>query len=255
LDAAVLIAGEEPSYFRENHVNALASFLAQVTTVETAIRRAILKNNLAADIVYEAHGYLQPEHVSETLEVTQSWRAFLTLIVDEKVPVFTANGMLDLDKLYSIYMHPEPDWERTLVRRDDLIDWLRERGIFPAFFFPSQPQGGVKDKEHPRYAEKLACAVAAWDAIETPAPNKSVKQTIAAWVRANASEFGLVDEEGRPVETAVEEISKVANWRTKGGANPTSVVATPSDYFNQVKFPVQNFQRAVLPDDLSDVPF
>ena len=41
------------------------------------------------------------------------------------------------------------------------------------------------------------------------------------WLREHASEYGLSDEEGKPNETGIDEVSKVANWQPKGGALKT----------------------------------
>jgi len=46
----------------------------------------------------------------------------------------------------------------------------------------------------------------------------SPKQALENWLRANAGHFGLVDARGTPVKTAIEECSKVANWKGSGGA-------------------------------------
>jgi hypothetical protein len=41
------------------------------------------------------------------------------------------------------------------------------------------------------------------------------------WLRENASEFGLSDDDGKPNETGIEETAKVANWQPGGGAPKT----------------------------------
>ena len=74
---------------------------------------------------------------------------------------------------------------------------------------------------NPRYAPKLAAAVRAWQAV-TDAGKKSPKQALDKWLREHAAEYGLTNEEGKPIETAIEECSKVANWNQMGGAPKTS---------------------------------
>jgi hypothetical protein len=62
--------------------------------------------------------------------------------------------------------------------------------------------------------------VKAWQAVIDPV-KKSPKQALGKWLREHAVEFGLTNEEGQPIETAIEECSKVANWDAKGGATKT----------------------------------
>lgn len=71
-----------------------------------------------------------------------------------------------------------------------------------------------------RYAPKLAAAVKAWQAV-TDTGKRSPKQALDKWLREHATEFGLTNEDGKPIENAIEECSKVANWNTKGGATKT----------------------------------
>ncbi|MHA6844257.1 hypothetical protein [Ralstonia syzygii] len=76
------------------------------------------------------------------------------------------------------------------------------------------------DPNHPRYALKLAAAVSAWRAVES-SKGVSPKQAIAKWLREHAEEFGLSDANGKPNETGIEEVAKVANWQPSGGAPKT----------------------------------
>lgn len=41
------------------------------------------------------------------------------------------------------------------------------------------------------------------------------------WLRSHAGRFGLIKDDGNPNESGIEEVSKVANWETKGGAPKT----------------------------------
>lgn len=109
----------------------------------------------------------------------------------------------------------------STVNAESLKEWLRSKGFTTGFFFP-EPIATLDflDPKHPRYAPKLAASVKAWQAVTDPV-NRSTKQTLAKWLREHAVEFGLTNEEGQPIETAIEECSKVANWDTKGGATKT----------------------------------
>lgn len=118
----------------------------------------------------------------------------------------------------------EPDWHRTTVLVDDLKPWLKSRGITTGFFFPSG--GDAPDylnRNHPRFAPKLAAAVRAWEAMadEKAVRGRSVKQALSKWLREHAAEFGLSDDDGKPNESGIEMCAKVANWQDKGGAPKT----------------------------------
>lgn len=76
------------------------------------------------------------------------------------------------------------------------------------------------DPKNPRYAPKLAAAVRAWQAVTDPGGHHP-KQALEKWVREHASEFGLLDDDGNPINQAVEDCGKVANWKPGGGAPKT----------------------------------
>ena len=117
---------------------------------------------------------------------------------------------------------PELNLEETLVGLKDLRNWLTSRGFKTGFFFPEGETADYLTKEHPKYAPKLAACVRAWQyAIKLPDNGKTPKQNIDKWLREHASEFGMTDPDGRPIESAIEQCSKVANWETKGGAPKT----------------------------------
>jgi hypothetical protein len=79
---------------------------------------------------------------------------------------------------------------------------------------------GYLDPVNPRYAPKLAAAVMAWQAV-TDAGNVSPKQALTKWLNENALRLGLSSEDGVPIQAAIEDVAKVANWETKGGAPKT----------------------------------
>lgn len=115
----------------------------------------------------------------------------------------------------------EADWSKTTIAVDDLRAWLTSRGVRTGFFFPTAPDApDYLDPTHARYAPKLAAAVRAWLAVQDP-QGKHPKQALMKWLRENAAEFGLSDEEGKPNEQGIEECAKVANWQPGGGAPKT----------------------------------
>lgn len=117
-----------------------------------------------------------------------------------------------------IVYRAQPDWELTTVSVDDLRKWLSDRGVKDGFFFPSSANDpDYIDRKNPRYAPRLAAAVRAWQQVTDP-KGKSPKQALIKWLTLHAADFGLTDEQGNPNNTAIEDVAKVANWQTKGGA-------------------------------------
>ena len=107
------------------------------------------------------------------------------------------------------------------VEVESLKEWLASRGFRRGFFFPERTETpDYLDPGNSRYAPKLAAAVRAWQAVTDPA-GRHPKQALAKWLRENAAEFGLTDDEGKPNETGIEEAAKVANWQPGGGAPKT----------------------------------
>ena len=113
------------------------------------------------------------------------------------------------------------DHKNSIVSIDSLKQWLSSRGIRTGFFFPTATEApDYLFPNHPRYAPKLAAAVQAWLAV-TDSKGKTPKQALEKWLREHAAEFGLSDDEGKPNETGINEVAKVANWQPGGGAPKT----------------------------------
>jgi hypothetical protein len=118
-----------------------------------------------------------------------------------------------------------PDWHQTTVAVEDLRTWLRSRGIKTGFFFPvADADPDYLSQLHSSYSPKLAAAIAAWRAVSAHADlrrGRSVKQALVVWLRQHANEFGLTKEDGNPNEQGIEDVAKIANWDTRGGAPKT----------------------------------
>jgi hypothetical protein len=127
--------------------------------------------------------------------------------------VETATGEFNVDPQRLNYHTSEVD-----VR--DLARWLAQRGYscstFPA---PDGHSAGFRDRTHPRYAAKLAAVAEAWEAFDELSDDRGTpKQRLMKWLRLNAARFGLTGDDGAPMENVIEELAKVANWATAGGA-------------------------------------
>lgn len=190
------------------------------------LKGAIYRNKIAANFRYKAR--LQREYISDLSNYPESKSGNETAFPYELMLETPANsrrlffgGTENIDSTEILHIIRDPDWHETTLVVDDVTAWFSSRSVYPAFFFPDGKAEGFRNRHHPRYSPKLACAVAAWEAVEHPQPKKSVKQSVEAWVTGNGVNYGLAGEDGTVSPTAAGEIAKVANWNRKGGATPT----------------------------------
>lgn len=166
----------------------LVEYRTNLDAAQTALLNAIIGNRLPANIRYEKN---------------QNWDSIAECMVE--------------------VTSDEPDLDRTTVLVSDLKTWLWARGLRTGFFFPSSNENpDYLNPKDPRYSSKLAAAVRAWQEVSIPNGKTTPKQALMKWLREHAAEFGLSDDEGKPNETGIEEVAKVANWNTGGGAPKTS---------------------------------
>ncbi len=81
------------------------------------------------------------------------------------------------------------------------------------------------------YSKKLDAANRAWEAVTRDSrllKGRSPKQALQKWLTEHAAELELLNKDGKPSQTAIEEISKVANWKPEGGATPTPTSEAPA---------------------------
>lgn len=123
------------------------------------------------------------------------------------------------------------DYGRSRVNVQSLIDWLQARGFeTDALALPTEKPMGFRDPDHPRYSPKLMAVVEAWENFDTESDEPGTpKQRLMKWLRLNASRFGLTDDDGKPSENVIEELAKVANWATAGGAPKIKIEQSEPD--------------------------
>ena len=153
-------------------------------------------------------------------------------VVNLKNAILTANLT---PKLPSYGDFGELNWEYTLISIRTLQEWLWIRDFDNTIFGPyPRPRRDYSQKFDKHYAPKLAAAMDAWTAVTTDPKRlrgKSPKQALETWLTENAGAYGLLNKDGTPNKTGIEEVAKVANWNQNGGAprTPTaSLEATPS---------------------------
>lgn len=158
----------------------------------------------APDLVLDNHEFL-----SDLLK-----RSIQGTIINESEHDINGNNVGFIEDTIDLY--------RSTVTAESLKQWLKFKGFTSGFFFPVPIMTmDFLDRSNARYAPKLAAAVSAWQAV-THSGKRSPKQALDKWLREHAVEFGLTNDEGKPIEQAIEECSKVANWNAKGGATKTT---------------------------------
>jgi len=270
-DAAILISGNNPSEkvmrydedgrgIRDN--NGVCEEYQRTDydgfdPVFKALRTAIFSNKLKATLGAKARNpqfnygeYGNPEVLYGEGEIEISFDVLIRAS-DYSASIYTNRRIDNLSNASKVYVLDEPDWKETMVDVGDLKDWLDDRGLYPEFFFPHGKAESFRDKTHPRYSAKLACAVAAWEAVERAQPKKSVKETITAWVNNNAVSFGMAGDTGIVPKLSVEDVAKVVNWAILGGATPTNIETEAKTEIADVN----NFYVEGSPDLKEEIPF
>jgi len=153
---------------------------------------------------------------------------------------------------------------QTLVHVGDLNRFLIENGTYSAFFDRSAPHTAIGSQPGTRrFPPKLDAAIRAWTAV-TGEPErlrgKSPKQALESWLIEHAAELGLLNRNGDPNRSGIEEICKVANWKPEGGATPTPSARVEATAPPLLMLPVPRPPIRLAPpeivDDLDDeIPF
>lgn len=217
--AAALIAGYDPNVIRYNaygdvyfqNESGFTDYNGAhwVQTALAALRNAVNSGKLKARLIFSA----EPRYEGGMDNTMERYRDAVDISLYE-------DGLTGCEFIIKNI----PDWNKTLIGRDYLREWLISNGMKTGFFFPDSTDApDYLDPNNPRYAPKLAAAVQAWLAAGEDVGNngKSVKQSLMKWLREHAANYKLSDEEGKPNETGIEECAKVANWQDKGGAPKT----------------------------------
>jgi len=169
------------------------------------------------------------------------------------------------------FVNPDYD-ERTLdihettVNADVLDQFCQAQGFDSEFLERRRlRRGSVGTTTHIKnYPSKLRAAIDAWGAVSSDASRlkgTSPKAALIKWLTENASKYDLLNRNGTPNELGIQEVAKVANWKPKGGANPTpSAAVAPTSVPKPIRIPVQTpaltGTRESLPVDLDDeIPF
>ena len=274
INASILIAGGDPSEHCFNNEGERVQLTWQHTGFEavfSALKSSIKTNKLRANLSHNLRGVQyyknDPEYYGAVELGQDEEKVTYDMLVarnlgesggysNQKVGGATKLNFSveDIRGETYLYIWKEPNWDQSTVEVIDIKKWLLNKGVNSDFFFPFGNKASVKNPENPRYAAKLACALAAWENVVNKAPGKSVKQTLQGWVQSNGVQYGL-GEGGVVSPTAALEVAKIANWDTKGGANPTIGEAKSNIEAEEIIPENYNYGYPNYTDDDSEIPF
>ena len=148
------------------------------------------------------------------------------------------------------------DFYETTISADALENFCLKQGYRAEFFERRRKRKEQSDHslQTKRYPPKLRAALDAWSAISSDPDSIrgiSPKEALKRWLSANASSYGLLNKNGTPNETGIEEVAKVANWKPEGGANPTP---SSKGHSQTIQTPIRLPLRQTT-DPLNDEPF
>lgn len=105
------------------------------------------------------------------------------------------------------------DPQHTIIKKTVIVEWLKQRGVYPEALFPLEPDNEILNEEHPFYSNKLALIVDAWQQLKyAELDNQTVKNYLESWIKENSPKYGF-EAMG---ETAISNLAEIVNFE-KGG--------------------------------------
>ena len=154
---------------------------------------------------------------------------------------------------------PPISLHETLISGHDLNLFLKSKNMRSEFFEAYATAEAPSDGNGQQFPTKLNAAIKAWSAVTSDPEllrRKSPKQALKKWLTDNAATLGLLNKSGKPNQTGIDEICKVANWKPEGGATPTKSSEVPSPSRPLIHLPSQVKMVDVAPNDLDEeIPF
>lgn len=101
----------------------------------------------------------------------------------------------------------------TYIEKPELIEWLKQRGVYPDALFPMEPDNEILNQDHPFYSNKLAMIVDAWQQLKyAELDNQTVKNYLESWIKEHSPKYGFEN----MGETAISNLAEIVNFE-KGG--------------------------------------
>ncbi len=101
----------------------------------------------------------------------------------------------------------------TYIEKPELIEWLKQRGVYPDALFPMEPDNEILNQDHPFYSNKLAMIVDAWQQLKyAELDNQTVKNYLELWIKENSPKYGFEN----MGDNAISVLAEIVNFE-KGG--------------------------------------
>ena len=106
---------------------------------------------------------------------------------------------------------------KTCIEKPVLVEWLKNKGVYPDALFPLEPDNEILNMDHPFYSQKLALIVETWQQLKyAELNNQTVKNYVETLIRENHFKYGF-KEMG---ETSISTLAEIVNF-DKGGRRIT----------------------------------
>lgn len=202
VDSACLIAGVSPNqaYFDEQYC-------------EWAI------NTQACDPDNARHIFSITLNTLKNSVKTNKINAVITLL-NTNTPRLTKESMSN-----NWLLTNDIDLGNTTIERDDLVNWLKQKNVFPPIFFPQGRISDISNTEHKFYCPKLHLIVDAWESLFTAdIQSTTIKKHLEHYMSANKTKYrGLAETK----ESSISNLAEIANF-DKGGS---TIVGNPLHHF------------------------
>lgn len=169
-----------------------------------------------------------PENIRDAVELVK--KSLCNAIKREKLKAMivvdnqNTKYLTKIDMGTDWFLTHELDVTKTIIDKVDLVEWLKNRGVYPKIFFPQGEIVDISNKSHPLYSPKLHAVVSAWESLFTAdIQSTTTKKYLTEWLKNNAEKFSL----GIKSPAKFEEMAEIANFDKRGG----TVVGNPLHHF------------------------
>lgn len=143
----------------------------------------------------------------------------------------------------------------TCIEKPILVEWLKNKGVYPDALFPLEPDNEILNMDHPFYSQKLALIVETWQQLKyAELNNQTVKNYVETLIRNNYPKYGF-KEMG---ETSISNLAEIVNF-DKGGRRITGnlMEACDTELKKQARLEKkqENIKEFKEEEDAFDLPF
>lgn len=169
-----------------------------------------------------------PDNIREAVELVKKslcnaikkGKLKATVVVDN----YNTKFLTKIDMQADWFLTHELDVTRTTIEKVDLIEWLKNRAVYPKIFFPQGKIVDISNQVHPLYSAKLHAVVSAWKSLFTAdIQSTTTKRYLTDWLTNHSEKFSL----GIKSSTKFEEMAEIANFDKRG----VTVVGDPLHHF------------------------